>query len=226
MRALSFILIAAAITGCEFSDASDTGGVAVSCAKMACNGTPDALQTCNGSQDAYDCALLQLAPAMSEPDPMIFKAQMSLESGFNVFAISPDMPCAPKPGWTADEAKSFGLLQLTPACGWLSKALLPNGHPNLTKDMNVAAWATSVFNPALNVEEGVRAIPVNRQSVMKAFPGCTVAQYTMMALAGFNQGMGSVMGCGKYSPNGLNYVNSVFVRYDSLARAAAWPNPY
>jgi hypothetical protein len=136
----------------------------------------------------HDCLILEEAKAANEPDPMIFKAQVSLESGFNVFAISPDSPCGIHIGWTDEESKSFGLMQLTPACGWLQAALNPDGHPNMTKDMASDQWATSVFNPLLNIAEGVRAIQVNRATVTRRFPGCTEVEYTGMALAASNRG--------------------------------------
>jgi hypothetical protein len=164
--------------------------------------------------------------AAGEPDPMIFKAQVSLESGFEVIAISPDMPCPIPAGWTEDESKSFGLMQLTPACGWLKKARLPNGHPNLERNDTSALWATSVFNPTLNVEEGVRAIQVARTSMKAKFANCTVAQYTTMSLSAFNRGESSVSGCGTVSMAGANYIRDVLSRYEILARAAGYLNPY
>ena len=157
---------------------------------------------------------------------MIFKAQVSLESNFDLRAISPDMPCDQEPGWTVDESKSFGLMQLTPACGWLMKARLANGHPNLERDEASALWATSVFNPTLNVEEGIRAIQVARASMKRKFPGCNDVQYTKMSLSAFNQGESSVTGCGAVNVAGTNYIAAVLLRYQTLARAAAYPYPY
>jgi Transglycosylase SLT domain len=223
------MLVVAAVSGCEFTqtEAGDNGGAVTTCdATTMCNGVRDSLHTCNPNQDAYDCMILALATTAAEPDPMIFKAQVALESNFDIEAISPDTPCGVKAGWTADESKSYGLMQLTPACGWLKKALLPNGHPNLERDETAADWATSVFNPTLNIEEGVRAIQVDRAEVKKNFAGCTEPQYTMMALAAFNQGTGAVSGCTTISPAGKNYVTSVLTRYQLLARSSGYPYPY
>jgi hypothetical protein len=222
------MLVAAASFGCEFGDSSDTGstGTATCDTVAECGGAANPLRTCVAKQDAYDCQIMSLTQAASEPDAMIFKAQVSLESAFDVIAISPDAPCGTKVGWTVDESKSFGLMQLTPACGWLKKALLPNGHPNLERDETTALWATSVFNPTLNVDEGVRAVQVGRASVMKDFPGCTEAQYTLMALSAFNQGESSVSGCGMVSKNGQNYIAAVLMRYQLLARAAGYDYRY
>jgi hypothetical protein len=217
----------AAVSGCEFAESTDSSAIAAQCTTPAeCNGAQNPMRTCNPNQDAYDCQILTLAAASAEPDPMIFKAQVSLESNFDVVAVSPDTPCGTKAGWTVDESKSFGLMQLTPACGWLKKAILPNGHPNLERDQTSPMWATSVFNPTLNIEEGVRAIQVDRAAVTANFSGCSVTQYTMMALAAFNQGEQAVTGCTSISASGKNYISAVLVRYQTLAKAASYPYPY
>ena len=238
IRTLSSFVLAGALCGCEFGSTPPINGTTstpTNCGPAPrCNGadvgadagTPDSLYTCGGPWDAYDCLILEEAMAASEPDPMIFKAQISLESNFNVLAISPDSPCGIHTGWTDAESKSFGLLQLTPACGWLMAAIQPDGHPNLTKDMASDQWATSVFNPLLNIAEGVRAIQVNRATVTRRYPGCTEVEYTRMALAAFNRGSGSVTGCNAMSAGAEVYVANVLARYQSLATSAAWPNPY
>jgi hypothetical protein len=222
------MIVVAAASGCEFSESSSdtTGGNAACEAASQCNGVDNPINTCSASQDAYDCIILDLTKAAGEPDPMIFKAQVALESNFNELAISPDMPCKQSHGWPPDESKSYGLMQLTPDCGWLKAALLPNGHPNLEQDPTSALWATSVFNPTLNIQEGVRAIQVDRAAVKKRVTGCTEAQYTMMALAAFNQGEGTVVSCTDVGMLGKNYVNAVLNRYQLLARAAVYPYPY
>jgi hypothetical protein len=212
--------------GCEFAG-SDSGNEPDKCGMPpACGGKPDPLFTCSGQWDDYDCQVLELAAAAGEPDPMIFKAQISLESNFQVYAISPDSPCRTPVGWTDAESKSFGLMQLTPACGWLKQARLPDNHPNLEMDMSAPGWATSVFNPIINVNEGVRAVQVDRMNVTMSYPGCTVPQYTKMALAAFNQGENAVTGCDKISIGGLSYISAVMTRYQSLARSANWTSPY
>jgi hypothetical protein len=225
------MMVVVAVSGCEFGETPPVGGAGPStcdaipqCDPNAMN--PDPLHTCNETWDAHDCLVLEAAKNAGEPDPMIFKAQMSLESNFNVFAISPDSPCGPEAGWTDEETKSFGLMQLTPACGWLKNALLPNGHPNMTSDAASMLWGTSVYNPMVNVVEGVRAVQVFRDEVMRKFPGCTPTQYTVMALAAFNQGGGSVTGCNMLNTNGALYVSHVLGRYADIARLSNWPVPY
>jgi hypothetical protein len=186
---------------------------------------PDPLYTCHHSHDAYDCLLLDLARAANEPDPMVFKAQIDLESSFTLYAVSPDKPCGVPAGWTADEAKSFGLMQLTPACKWLMNARLPDGRPNMERDPAADLWATSVFNPANNLGEGVRAIQEHRASLTTSFPGCSETDYTRMALATFNQGSG-VTGCNQMTAAASGYVGRVLSSYSVLARSANWPNRY
>src|SRR5579859_7901947 len=159
-RVFPSILLAFVGLGCEFAGGSG-GDVGSKCdMPPMCGGQVDPLYTCSDQWDKYDCQVLALAAAANEPDPMIFKAQISLESNFQVYAISPDSPCRTPAGWTDAESKSFGLMQLTPACGWLKQARLPDNHPNMEMDMTAPGWATSVFNPELNVNEGVRAVQV------------------------------------------------------------------
>ena len=186
----------------------------------------DPLRTGVQEQDLYDCEVMASVATVVEPDPMMFKAMIGASSAFNVFAVSPDSPCGIRPGWTSDESKSFGLLQLTPACGFLKSALLPDGHPNLTMDMQSPLWATSVFEPGVNLLEGVRAIHLSRQQATTAFPGCTESQFTLMAVGMFFQGQSAILGCGMMSPAAENAVAVVLRSYAPLARQAGWPYPY
>src|SRR2546423_13468404 len=74
----------------------------------------DPLRTGQRDQDLFDCDILGATADAVEPDPMIFKAEIALESNFAVFATSPDSPCGVKIDWSSSESKSFGLMQLTP----------------------------------------------------------------------------------------------------------------
>lgn len=232
IRPFASILLLAMVAGCEFvgetTDPISSGpGVCDNVPQCVADaGNPDPLHTCNVTVDAFDCQILALTAAASEPDPMIFKAQISQESSFQVFAISGDTPCMPPAGWTAEESKSFGLMQLTPACGWLRGARLADGHPNMTMDTSLPEWATSVFNPEVNIAEGIRAIVVSRGGVTRTYPGCTEVEYTKMALGAFNQGSRAVTGCNVMNSGAATYVRNVLGRYLDLARNAGWPNPY
>src|SRR5262245_34819276 len=133
------------------------------------------------SADAFDCEILKHAARLNEPDPMIFKAIMYGESRFDKFAAGcPNKPCGTPSGWSADETGCYGLMQVVPACKGPITAplLLPNGHPNMTKDPNASDWPGSVFNPDANVSAGIGGIADNRAQVKKQFPGCTEDQYT------------------------------------------------
>ncbi len=188
--------------------------------------TKDPLKTNNTKQDAYDCAIIDVANKWGMPDPMIVKSQIQQESSFQIFAISGDSPCGTKAGWTDAESKSFGLIQTTPACGEAKGALLPNGHPNLTQDMNSAQWATSVFNPPINLDSGVQTDAESRKSLKAKYPSCTDAQYNMMAAGAFNSGDDAVLGCGNYNMRAQEYVTAITQHYKQFAQAAGWPDPY
>jgi hypothetical protein len=176
--------------------------------------------------DAYDCTLLALAQMYGDPDPMMAKAQIAVESGFNVLATSPDSPCGSPQGWTDAESKSFGLIQVTPACGEESGALLPSGHPNMDTDMQSPLWATSVFNPAVNLDAGMQSITGSLKNLQMTYPGCTTAQYVEMSAGAFNSGDSAVTGCAMFNSRAQGYVNAVIGHYHQFAQAAGWPDPY
>jgi transglycosylase-like protein with SLT domain len=186
----------------------------------------DPLKTNKAKQDAYDCSVLQVSAKWGMPDPMIVKCQIQQESSFNVFSISGDSPCGIMQGWTDAESKSFGLIQTTPACGEAKSALLPNGHPNLDQDMSSALWATSVFNPTINLDEGVKTDTDSLKALEKKYAGCTDAQYNMMAAGAFNSGDNAVLGCGMYNARAQMYVDAITSHYHQFALAAGWPDPY
>lgn len=192
----------------------------------ACSASSDPLKTNNTRNDAYDCTILELSARYGHPDPMMVKAQIAQESSFQIFSISPDSPCGTKAGWTDAESKSFGLIQVTPACGEATAALLPDGHPNLTMDMQSAMWATSVFNPTLNLGEGVKSITGSLKALRAKYPGCTDAQYVLMSAGAFNSGDSAVTGCAMFNTRAQSYANAVLGHYGTFAKAAGWPNPY
>ena len=193
---------------------------AVSCA------TSDPLKTGNAGRDAFDCMLIDLAAKYQHPDPMMLKAQVNQESDFDEFAVSMDSPCGIHAGWTDAESKSFGLIQTTPACGEAKVALLANGHPNLTKDTASALWQNSVFNPAINLDQGAMTISQSMKSLKAKYAGCTENQYTLMSAGAFNSGNNAILGCGQYNARAQMYVDAVLGRYQKLATAAGYPYRY
>jgi hypothetical protein len=186
----------------------------------------DPLKTGKTKQDTYDCEILAVCTKYGMPDPMIVKSQIQQESSFNVLAISGDSPCGDPQGWTDMESKSFGLIQTTPACGEATAALLANGHPNLDQDMTSALWATSVFNPTINLDAGVQTDTDSLKALQKKYPGCTAAQYNMMAAGAFNSGNDAVLGCGMYNARAQMYVDAITSHYATFSMQSGWPDPY
>lgn len=174
------------------------------------------------SVDAFDCQIMTWTVAYAEPDPMIFKAIIYVESRFDETEVAcPNMPCGTPSGWTAVESGCYGLMQVVPACGGdpNDAGLLSSGQPNLTTDMSQASWQGSIFNPNVNIEIGIAGIAGNRAQLEKQFPGCTVDQYTMMAVGNYND-YGSTKSCTEYN---TTYDDAVITAYDQYASAAGYP---
>jgi len=174
------------------------------------------------SVDAFDCPILERTAKYNEPDAMLFKAVIYVESRFDQTSVAcPNLPCGTPMGWTAAESGCFGLMQVVPACGGTpnNAGLLPDGHPNLTTDMSSSGWAGSIFNPENNIEIGIAGLSDNRAQVKKMFPGCTEDQYTMMALGNYNS-YGSTKSCTVYNQS---YDDLVIMAYQQYATAAGYP---
>jgi hypothetical protein len=173
------------------------------------------------SVDAFDCAILDQTAKHGWTDAMIIKAIIYVESRFDNAAVAcTNLPCGTPSGWTADESGCYGLMQVVLACGGTpnNAGLLPNGHPNLTKDTSSSNWAGSIFNPDVNIEVGLAGLAGNRDDVKNQFPGCTEDQYTMMAIGNYNS-YGSTKSCTEYN---ADYDNLVLVAYQEYAAAAGY----
>ncbi len=205
---------------------SGAGGSAAGAAAVDCTATNNPLKINDAMRDAYDCAVIAVAKKWGMPDAMIVKSQIQQESSFEIFATSGDSPCDIKSGWTDAESKSFGLIQTTPACGEALTARLPNGHPNLTMDMADPLWASSVFNPTINLDEGVKTDVDNMKELKQKYPACTALQYNMMAAGAFNSGTDAVLGCGMYNDRAQAYVTAITAHYHQFAQASGWPDSY
>lgn len=172
--------------------------------------------------DRYDCQILRFTEKYGEPDAMIFKAIIDIESNFEHAADGcPNLPCGIPLGWTEPECHCFGLMQVVPACGGTTVDLgrLENGHPNLTTEPSMPGWATSIFNPEINVELGIRGLASNRQRMMEGFAGCTAEQYTLMALGEYNS-YGTTQSCTEIN---AEYADAVLEAYHLYSEAAGWP---
>ena len=178
------------------------------------------------SVDAFDCQILQSAASWDEPDPMLFKALIYVESRFDQKSAGcANLPCGTPAGWTAEEAGCLGLMQIVPACGGTpgNLGLLPNGRPNMTTDTSAATWAGSIFNPMNNIEIGVSYLADNRMQAKAMFAGCTTDQYTMMALGNYAS-YGSTKSCTDVN---RAYLDLVITAYNQYATAAGYaPHSY
>jgi hypothetical protein len=179
------------------------------------------------SVDAFDCQVLEWTAYYSEPDPMIFKAIMYVESRFDQTSVAcPNLPCGMPTGWTSTESGCFGLMQIVPACNGTpdNVGLLPNGHPNMTTDTTAAGWATSIFNPEINVHVGIFGIAGNRMQEKMKFAGCTEDQYTLMAIGDYNS-YGSTTSCTSYNTQYDDLVLTAYRQYATAAGYTAHPYP-
>jgi soluble lytic murein transglycosylase-like protein len=174
--------------------------------------------------DKYDSPILEATEKYGFPDPLIIKSQMHLESFFDVYAISKDTPCEElRPSdWAIDEAHSYGLMQITPACDIGSfkdwNMLLPNGHPNLAREGS-PLWQGSIFNPANNIPFAVEKMAHAYSYMEIKFPGCTEEDHLKMALSAYNASVQSVKGCSNFNEKGTAYVARIVKIYDQLLAA-------
>jgi len=102
--------------------------------------SPDPLKTglpplFNGvSVDIDDCPILEFTAKYNEPDAMIFKAIIYVESRFVYDAVgcTGNSGCCPASNWTPAECGCLGSMQTGPSCGTSSTlGLLADGHPDL-----------------------------------------------------------------------------------------------
>lgn len=203
----------------------NTGGTTGSCNQDPLKTGLVAQQT-GVSVDAFDCEISKYTAQYNEPDAMLFKAIIYVESRFDKTSVAcPNLPCGTPAGWTADESGCFGLMQVVPACGGTPNdiGLLSNGHPNLTTDESSSDWTGSIFNPEINVQIGISGIAGNRAQVEQEFSGCSVEQYTLMAIGNYNS-YGSTKSCTEYN---TDYDSIVLEAYQEYAAAAGYtPHPY
>lgn len=227
MRSIVLVLLAIGCGGGTTSSPGDgpasTGG---SC-------TPDPLHTGlvtmqNGlSVDLFDCDILAATAKYGEPDAMIFKAIIYVESRFEQAAAAcPNLPCGTPSGWTTAESGCLGLMQVVPACGPTpgNEGLQSNGQPDMETDPSAADWSNSIFNPAINIDDGVAGVASNRMQDMSQFPGCTTDEYTLMAIGDYNS-YGSTKSCTVYNTDYDNGVLAAYTMYATAAGYAAHPYP-
>ena len=201
---------------------SGTGGASSTCTTEPLKTGLVAQQT-GVSVDKFDCEILKWTAHYGEPDAMIFKAIIYVESRFDQTAVAcPNLPCGTPSGWTSAESGCFGLMQVVLACGPTpdNAGLLSNGHPNLTQDTSSSGWAGSIFNPDNNIHVGIAGIAGNRAQEKKKFSGCTEDQYTLMAMGDYNS-YGSTKSCTVYNSTYDNLVLDAYNKYSAAAGYAA-----
>src|SRR5215210_4877792 len=163
--------------------------------------------------DQFDSYIINATNRYGVTDKMMVKAMILQESSFDIFAVSPDIPCGVPHGWTKQESRSSGLMQVTPAC-----IDHDGGRPNLTKDMNSSNWATSWFNPEYNINRGVKSLADNLLLMKSKFSGCSNEQYMLMALGAYNSGENAIGGCDSWNDRADNYITGVTRNYETLSQ--------
>ena len=177
------------------------------------------IKTGDSRYDQFDSLILTSTKKYGmSSDPMMIKAMIMQESSFDQYSISSDSPCGVPNGWSNIESKSFGLMQVTPACGEGEEG--GGGRPNLTRDSSSPAWATSWFNPTYNIDQGVKEYMKVMQYLKNKFGGCGESQYIKMALGGYNSGSDSIFGCTSWSNRAGTYINNVLEHYRTFTQMA------
>jgi F5/8 type C domain-containing protein len=202
----------------------------------------DPISIGNSKSDQFDSFILA-ASSKYNIDPMIIKSQIAQEGGFDgVQHASSDTPCG-IPGvdfpwkvtWTSYQSRSFGLMQITPACSVKysavnPSALLPSGYPNLTTDPNSPDWNYSAFNPTYNIQKGTYDDRRSTDIQTKRFPDCTNNEHVMMGVGAYNAGTNSIGGCNfsDWNSRAQLYFQEIFHYWyrDRFAPAAGLPYPY
>jgi peptidoglycan/xylan/chitin deacetylase (PgdA/CDA1 family) len=171
----------------------------------------DFISTGNPVYDQFDSYIINASRQYGITDVLLVKSMILQESNFDIFAVSPDIPCGVPDGWTEEESTSFGLMQVTPAC--IDENDTP---PNLTTDISSPNWATSWFNPEYNINRGVESLSENLSQLKNNFPGCSNDQYMLMAAGAYNSGQGAIDGCGEWNDRANEYITHVTILQNSI----------
>jgi peptidoglycan/xylan/chitin deacetylase (PgdA/CDA1 family) len=163
--------------------------------------------------DQFDSYIINSSNHYGITDKLMVKSLIMQESDFDIFLISSDIPCGVPNGWTDQESRSFGLTQVTPACGEAGKS-----RPNLTTDKNSPNWVTSMFNPEFNIDQGVKGLSQSLSLVKSKFLGCSNEQYMLMALGAYNSGVNAIEGCNSWNDRADNYITNVTEKYRNLSQ--------
>ncbi|MDQ3902193.1 MAG: transglycosylase SLT domain-containing protein [Thermoproteota archaeon] len=165
--------------------------------------------------DQFDSYIINATSRHGITDKMMAKSIIMQESHFKEFSVSSDVPCGVPSGWTDYESRSFGLMQLTPACKWIN-----DGRPNLTTDSRSPNWATSWFNPEYNIDQGVKSLSDDLLRMKSKFSECSNEQYMLMALGAYNSGDDAIYGCSSWNDRADMYITSVTEHHRTLSQIA------
>ena len=176
---------------------------------------PQFISTGNSTRDQFDSYIINASDFYGITDKLLVKSLIMQESSFNSFLISSDIPCGIPDGWTEQESKSFGLMQVTPACRGTDGT-----RPNLTTDANSPDWATSLFNPEFNINQGVKEVSDFLSLVKSNFPECSNEQHMLMALGAYNSGEDAIEGCDSWNDRADDYITAVTEHYRTLSQRA------
>jgi peptidoglycan/xylan/chitin deacetylase (PgdA/CDA1 family) len=163
--------------------------------------------------DQFDSYIINASNHYGITDKLMVKSLIMQESDFDIFLISSDIPCGVPNGWTDQESRSFGLTQVTPACGEAGTS-----RPNLTTDKNSPNWATSFFNPEFNINQGVKELSRSLALMKSKFSGCSNEQYMLMALGAYNSGEVAIEGCNSWNDRADDYITKVTEHYRTLSQ--------
>jgi soluble lytic murein transglycosylase-like protein len=173
----------------------------------------DLISTGDPTYDQFDSYIINASNYYGIADKLMVKSLIMQESHFDTFIISSDSPCGVPDDWTDQESKSFGLTQVTPACGEVDGT-----RPNLTTDKNSPNWPTSLFNPEFNINQGVKELSDSLLLMKSKFSGCNNEQYMLMALGAYNSGEDAIEGCDSWNDRADNYITNVTERYRTLSQ--------
>jgi LysM repeat protein len=133
----------------------------------------------------YDSLILEYSNEYSVPDPMIIKAEIALESGYNPNAEAWNNACG---------SYDMGLMQINPTCNNLN--------------------ATELFYPWYNVDHASQIwAEIYSSLVSKWGSGCGLETLIKGTLEVYNRGSGAAGSyCGSF-PDGTDYANNVIYYY-------------
>ena len=173
-------------TGCK--GAAGSSGVGGSFPVDAGSCATDPLHTglpplFNGnSVDSDDCPILEFTAKYGEPDAMIFKAIIYVESRFQYDAVgcTSNSGCCPQWGWAGAECGCLGAMQtgpwcdpsnLPPGCSASNLGLLATDHVDLETSPSAGDWQTRSSIPRSTSISASRASPATGRRQRHSSPG-------------------------------------------------------